>query len=69
MKQKDERDIELTQQGDNSTSLVGDQPQVFQVDGDLYYQVLLKSPDRHCFLSPRSLSLAFLLIAKICFNG
>lgn len=53
MKQKDERDIELIQQGDNSTSLVGDQPQVFQVDGDLYYQAAPQEPQQTLFpLSP-----------------
>lgn len=53
MKQKDDRDIELIQHGDNSTSLIGDQPQVFQVDGDLYYQTTPQEPQQTLFpLSP-----------------
>ncbi|MBD3308163.1 hypothetical protein GF339_17095 [candidate division KSB3 bacterium] len=48
MQHKDEQDarehppqdysIDVTQRGEKSASLIGDHPQVFQVNGDLYYQ-------------------------------
>ncbi len=36
--QQQKHNIEVEQQGQKSTSLVGDQAQLFQVEGDLYYQ-------------------------------
>lgn len=38
LKQRKNHPIDIEQRGQKSTSLIGDQPQVFQVEGNLYYQ-------------------------------